>query len=225
MFFGDKVLVFYKSLKITERLPKDVGVLNPYQDETAFRLCSLFYKKYYGDNHQRTMILGINPGRFGAGLTGIPFTDPVKLEKICGIPNNLPQKSELSADFVHAMIQAYGGAAIFFREFYFNSVSPLGFVMAGKNMNYYDSPQLAKSLDKFIRKSLRAQVEFGVNRQVAFCLGEGDNFKFLKRLNSEENFFMEIIPLAHPRFIMQYKRKLLETYIQEYVLKLRKASV
>ncbi len=36
----------------------------------------------------RYLILGINPGRFGGGITGIPFTDPIRLQNICGIEND-----------------------------------------------------------------------------------------------------------------------------------------
>src|SRR5687768_5823611 len=86
--FADRVLEFYKDLRIKEKLPKGVEVLNPYQDKKAFGLCIRFYKKYYDDHRPRRIILGINPGRFGGGITGIPFTDPIKLERNCGIPND-----------------------------------------------------------------------------------------------------------------------------------------
>jgi len=220
MSFADKVLVFYRSLHINARLPKGIQVLNPYQDDRAFYLTAKFYKKYYDDDLERTMILGINPGRFGAGLTGIPFTDPIKLERVCGIENDLPKKAELSADFIHAMIAAFGGAEKFFSMFYFNSVSPLGFIQNGKNLNYYDSPQLLKSLQSFITDSIHTQIGFGVNRKKAFCLGEGENLKHLTKLNEAEEFFEEIVPLAHPRFVMQYKRKQMQGYIDDYLTKL-----
>ena len=221
MFFADKVLIFYKKLAIEARLPKGVGVLNPYQNEVAFDLCTQFYKKYYSDNNQRTVILGINPGRFGGGLTGIPFTDPLKLEKNSGIKNDLPKKAELSADFIHAMINAFGGLEKFYSTYFFNSVSPLGFTQDGKNLNYYDTPQLQKNLEKFIIQSLYQQLDLGLNREVAFCLGEGDNFKYLNKLNQKEKIFGNIVPLAHPRFIMQYKRKYVQTYIEDYLRKLK----
>src|SRR5690242_10769323 len=104
MTFSEHVLQFYRSLQIKQRLPKGVEVLNPYQEENAFQLCEKFYGKFYHDNQPRTLILGINPGRFGGGITGIPFTDPVKLETQCGIHNDLKKKVELSADFIYAMI-------------------------------------------------------------------------------------------------------------------------
>jgi hypothetical protein len=218
--FADRVLAFYKDLRIEETLPDGVAVLNPYQDKNAFALCGQFYRKYYSDQSQRSIILGINPGRFGAGLTGIPFTDPLKLQELCNIPNDLPKKTELSADFIHAMIAAFGGLEKFTKKFYFNSVSPLGFTFKGKNLNYYDTPALEKSLEKFIRQSIARQLDFGVNKSVAYCLGEGQNFKYLDKLNRSEKYFETIIPLAHPRFIMQYKRKLVDKYIADYLLKL-----
>jgi hypothetical protein len=219
--FADRVLTFYQQLEIKERLPKGVEILNPYQDKKAFELCTLFYKKYYSDAEQRTIILGINPGRFGGGITGIPFTDPVKLEKICGIANDLPRKAELSADFMHTMMMAFGGLETFYQRFYFNSVSPLGFTYEGKNLNYYDTPALLKSLQSFILTSLKKQLDLGVERKVAYCLGEGQNFKYLNKLNEKEKLFEAIIPLAHPRFIMQYRRKYLQNYIADYLTKLR----
>jgi hypothetical protein len=36
-------------------------------------------------------------------------------------------------------------------------------------------------------------------------------------LNRKLQFFKEIIPLPHPRFIMQYRRKQKETYLLQYL--------
>ncbi len=217
---ADKILKFFQDLRISTSLPEGVGVLNPYQDPEAFRLCEQFYRKYYNDDHKRYLILGINPGRLGGGLTGIPFTDPIKLEKYCSITNTLQKKTELSADFIYAMIDAYGGTELFYKHFYFSSASPLGFVMNGKNLNYYDIRELQESLRPFIVQSLRDTVDFGMHTAVCYCLGEDKNFKYLSRLNDELKIFGEIIPLAHPRFIMQYRRKRLAEYIEGYVEKL-----
>jgi hypothetical protein len=220
MTFADYVLNFLKHLEIKESLDSEIGVLNPYQNESAFELCRQFFRKYYDDTFERTLILGINPGRHGAGLTGIPFTDPIKLEEVCEISNEFPKKPELSADFIYAVINAYGGTEKFYRNFYFSSVSPLGFVKDGKNLNYYDSKVLQGQLRKFIIRSLRATMAFGVNTSVCFCLGEGENHKYLARLNNELELFDRIIPLAHPRYIMQYKRKRVNEYILSYLSQL-----
>lgn len=218
--FADQVLAFFKQLKIKAPLPEGVEVLNPYKNDQVFELCRLFYKKYYDDHSDRILIVGINPGRLGAGLTGIPFTDPVKLQQHCGIENALPKKAELSADFIYKMITAYGGPVDFYKKFYFTSVSPLGFTKEGKNLNYYDVKELKTSLRKFIVDSLQKTLSFGINTDVCYCLGEGENFRFLSQLNDEMRYFQRIIPLSHPRFIMQYRRKKVADYITDYLSKL-----
>jgi hypothetical protein len=64
------------------------------------------------------------------------------------------------------------------------------------------------------------QFKFGIDRSVAYCLGDGKNFKYLAKLNDEQHFFESIIPLAHPRFIMQYKLKKKQEYINHYIAQL-----
>jgi hypothetical protein len=223
MTFAEKVLHFYRHLRITSPLPADVVVLDPYADEISFLYCAQFYKKFFSDNFQRTMILGINPGRHGGGVTGIPFTDPLKLEQYCGITNPFKKKPELSADFIYNMINAYGGPTEFYQAFYFSAISPLGFTKAGKNLNYYDIKELKSSLKDFIVESLMHQLSFGINRNLCFCLGEGENFRYLKMLNEDLGIFNKIVPLAHPRFIMQYRRKKMSDYVDDYVKKLEEA--
>jgi hypothetical protein len=214
--FGEKVLQFYKNLEIKESLPKGIEILNPYHDKHTFQFCIEFCKTFYNDTNTRIAILGINPGRFGGGITGIPFTDPIKLERFCGIKNDLPKKAELSADFIHMMMESLGGLNSFYSKFFFSSVSPLGFTISNKNLNYYDNPRLQKKLEPFILRSLKQILKLGVTNERAFCLGEGTNYKYLQRLNEREKFFNEIIPLPHPRFIMQYKRKHVKDYIERY---------
>ena len=220
MTFADKVLLFYQNLQIKSTLPEDVEVLDPYRNSESYLYCSKFYKKYYDDTSDRKIIFGINPGRHGGGVTGVPFTDPLKLEQYCDIPNPFKKKPELSADFIYAMIKAYGGPERFYSQFYFSAISPLGFTKAGKNLNYYDIKELQFALKDFIVGSLHQQLSFGIDRSICFCLGEGENFKFLTRLNGEVNIFQKIIPLAHPRFIMQYRRKHIDKYVNDYVTKL-----
>src|SRR5215831_1320075 len=98
------ILEFYKKLNPRFRLPAGVEIMNPFTDGTAWELTSQFYTKFYNDTNRRIFIFGINPGRFGGGITGVPFTDPVRLEKICGIRNDLPKKAELSSLFVYDII-------------------------------------------------------------------------------------------------------------------------
>jgi hypothetical protein len=165
---ADQILSFYKSLKLNMPLPKGVEVLSPFQHDDVFELCKTFYCTFYNDSNPRSLIMGINPGRLGGGTTGIPFTDPVKLEKFCSIPNALPKKTELSADFIYTMIEAFGGVKVFYSRFHFTSVCPLGFTMDGKNLNYYDLPKLEQAVRPFIISSIREQLKFPINKQHAF---------------------------------------------------------
>jgi hypothetical protein len=215
-----KILNFFQQLKITAALPPGVEYMNPYQDEKTFAVCSSFYNKYYHDLRQRKIILGINPGRFGAGTTGIPFTDPVKLETNCGIINEFPKKTELSADYIYMMIDAYGGPEKFYGDYYISALCPLGFVRDNKNLNYYDIRELQEAVEPFIIDCLERQLKFGIEQRIGFCLGEGANYKYLLKLNSRFHFFDAIEPLPHPRFIMQYKRKKIDEYLKLYLKEL-----
>jgi hypothetical protein len=220
---ADQILSFQKNLRLNVKLPKGVHVMHPYLEENAFKLCEKFYGKFYNDTWQRTMILGINPGRHGGGVTGIPFTDPVKLASL-GIANDLQKKRELSADFVYRMIDAFGGAKKFYQRFYISAISPLGFTKDGKNLNYYNLKGLPELLDSFIVKCMNDQLAWGVNRRICYCFGEGDNYKFLTKLTDRHGFFDEIVPLPHPRFIMQYRRKKLDQYIALYLDQFSRAA-
>ena len=191
--------------------------MNPFSDDETERIVKLFYNKYYSDNNSRYCIIGINPGRFGGGVTGIPFTDPIRLEKDCHIKTNLPRKQELSSVFVYDMISAFGGAEAFYNKFYFTAVSPLGFVRGGKNLNYYDDKILTEKIVPFAVECFRMQLAWGLESSVAFCLGEGTNYKFLSKLNMTYKLFDKIVPLSHPRFIMQYKLKAKDDYINKYL--------
>jgi hypothetical protein len=215
--FSESVLDFYQGLQLNRRLPAGVSYMNPFSDEAAFDVTRKFYQLFYGDNHTRRIILGINPGRFGGGITGIPFTDPINLELYCGIPNDFAKKPELSSTFMYMMIDAYGGPGRFYKDYFITALSPLGFVKDGKNLNYYDIPKLKTAVEPFVIDCLKKQLSMNVDRHRAYCLGEGENFRYLTSLNERYEFFKEIIPLPHPRFIMQYKRKLLQEYINRYI--------
>jgi hypothetical protein len=221
MPLSKKILSFLKELKLNIKLPAGIELMNPFMDTVTFNLCNQFYAKYYNNNKSRHLILGINPGRFGGGVTGIPFTDPFRLQNICGIENVFPKKQELSSVFVYQMIHTFGGPEIFYNKFYISAISPLGFTKHNKNLNYYDDKKLEESLKEFIIDCMKVQLKFGINREIAFCLGEGKNFKYFSNLNNEYKFFKQIIALPHPRFIMQYKLKKKEEYIERYLWELK----
>ena len=101
-----------------------------------------------------------------------------------------------------------------------SDLCPLGFMKNGINLNYYDDKELELSTLSFIHESMLRQLDFNANREIAFVLGEGKNYKFFSKLNSTNGYFKELIPLPHPRFIMQYKRKEINKYIKLYRKKL-----
>lgn len=225
--FAEKIISFYRELDFSGSLPPGIKIMNPFRnDPEIVPVISQFYGKYYNDNKKRHLILGINPGRFGAGVTGIPFTDTIRLKEKCGIDLHGLKSFETSSVFVYEMIDRYGGPEKFYGDFYISSVSPLGFTAASRggkelNYNYYDSRELTKSILDFAVESLWQQIGFGIERNICFCLGTGKNFRFLSELNNIQHFFEKIVPLEHPRFIMQYKSRSKQFYIESYLEKFR----
>ncbi|MEO7531033.1 MAG: uracil-DNA glycosylase family protein [Sediminibacterium sp.] len=221
--FAEKVIHFNKTLSFTGVLPAGIRIMNPFrEDKKVNTVAAAFYRKYYNDHVMRHMVLGINPGRFGGGITGIPFTDPKRLIEKCGIPFHGELKHEPSSAYIYEMIEAFGGAEKFYHKIYINSICPLGFTSInskGKevNYNYYDSKELTEAVLPFITDSIQKQIAFGIKTDIAFCFGTGKNEKFLQALNEEKKYFTNIIALEHPRFIMQYKSKLKHFYIDKYV--------
>jgi hypothetical protein len=220
--WAEHLYEFYTSLHPTQNLPNDVQWLYPQQNEEVLQVIKQFLEKYFNDTHKRQLCLGINPGRFGAGVTGVNFTAPRQLTEDCGIEHPFGKRSELSAEFIYAVINAYGGPKKFYYDFFIGSVCPLGFVQGGKNINYYDDKDLQKAVEPFIIDSIEKQLRFPVERGRCLCIGGEKNFKYLSSLNERFHWFKEIIPLPHPRFIMQYRRKEIQSFIQLYLDGLKK---
>ena len=214
--FGDHVVDFYEQLKPPRLTGLGVKALFPFRAPLVRQCTTAFYRKYFDDALPRTFIIGINPGRFGGGTTGIPFTDPVSMERQLGITNPFPKRRELSAEFVEALIDRLGGPTAFYGRFFITAVSPVGFTKDGKNYNYYDSPKLLAAVKPFIVRTLREQLSFGARRDVAIVLGTGKNFDFISRLNEEEKFFEKLEAVEHPRFIMQYRRPHVKRFLDKY---------
>lgn len=145
--FADRVITFNKSLIYSGKLPPGFDVLNPFNDnpETTI-VMQQFYKEFYNDNKKRKFIIGINPSRHGAGVTGVPFTDTKRLESVCKIKMQSAHTHEVSSVFMYDMIQSYGGAKSFYSDFYINSPFPLAIVRKKNrnwlNANYYDDATL-----------------------------------------------------------------------------------
>ena len=218
--FADRVIDFYRRLR-PPRLG-DIGVdcLFPYREPDVRAVMETFYRKFFSDERPRVFIIGINPGRFGAGTTAVPFTDPVSLERI-GIPNAFPKRRELSAEFIEQVVGRFGGPTKFYRDFFITAASPVGFTRDGLNYNYYDERRLQDAVTPFIIRKLREQLEFRARRDIAVVLGTGKNYAFLSRLNEAQKFFERLLVVDHPRFIMQYRRKRVDEYLDKYESTLR----
>jgi len=195
--------------------------MNPYKDASVMGYMRAFLSRFYDDTRPRTLIFGINPGRFGAGITGVTFTDPVALADFCGVPNALPRRRELSSVFVYQVIDRIGGPEAFYGHFFLTAISPLGFTRAGKNLNYYDEPPLTRAVTPFIVESIRKQIALAGRRHRAIVLGAGANLRFFEKLNDEHGFFESVRGLEHPRFIMQYRLKKIEGFLDKYEETLR----
>jgi len=222
---AQKIIQFNRTLSFHGQLPEGIRIMNPFLDNPEIQSISeKFYNKFYKDKHKRRMILGINPGRLGAGATGIPFTDTKRLNEKCNIQINSFTTHEPSSVFMYEMIERYGGVNQFYSDYYINSTCPLGFLRLNDknnwvNCNYYDYKELFKSMESFIITNLKKQIDFGFETDVCFSLGK-KNAKYLEFINNKEHLFGKIIPLDHPRYIVQYKSRQQEDYISDYLKKL-----
>ena len=228
-----KLIEYYNQLTPPQGLPEGIEVLFPQKDPNVTGLVNQFFNKYFNDNNPRRLMLGINPGRFGAGITGVNFTAPKQLKELCGIDHHLKSSSELSAEFIYDMIAEYGGVNKFYQDWFIGAVCPLGFTASPnlptnrdklskggafrKNINYYDDKNLLKTVTPFIIDCINDLVAMGFDTEKCLCIGGEKNFKFLSRLNADHKWFNEIIPLPHPRFILQYRRKQKDKYIHQYL--------
>ena len=223
MSFADKIIAFNTQLKYKGYLPEGFQVLNPYlNNPETLEVMRQFYHKYYDDNNQRKFIIGINPSRNGAGVTGIPFTDTKRLKSVCGIEMTSARTHEISSVFLYDVIKAFGGAEKFYNQFYINSPFPLAIIQNIKgnnwvNANYYDDANLFNSVKDFMITSLKNHISLGLNTNEVFVLGV-KNARFISKINKEMNLFNKITVLEHPRYIQQYKSKEKQLFIDKYLM-------
>jgi hypothetical protein len=220
--FADRVIYFNRELVFRGNLPDNFQVINPFIDNPeTMVVMSRFYHKYYNDNKQRRLILGINPSRKGAGVTGVPFTDTKRLATVCGIEMKSAHTHEVSSVFVYDMIEAYGGPERFYSDFYINSPFPLAIIRETKdgswlNANYYDDSLLFEMVKEFMIESLKKHIDLGLDCSEVFVLGK-KNAVFIEKLNREVKMFDKLTVLEHPRYIQQYKSKERDLYIDKYI--------
>ena len=78
-FSSDRETMHHRILAYLQQLEPPIGIdlpgknvhwLHPHGNPETRRCMNAFYSKYYADDHERILVLGINPGRFGGGTTG-----------------------------------------------------------------------------------------------------------------------------------------------------------
>jgi hypothetical protein len=230
---ADRVLQFNEQLAETAlQLPAGFTVINPFsgpQKRHVQEVTTAFYQRFYDDHEPRRLVLGSSPARRGTAVTGVPFADAELLESETGIDIDGYAISRTSSGFIDDVIKRYGGRDRFYADFVMSFVCPLGVVRTNAkggevNANYYESKTLLESLRSFIVDTMKRQLAFGTDTSVCYCIGSGGNFRFLSKMNTEEHFFEEIVPLEHPRFITQYNPARRGEFVEKYVRVLRGRS-
>jgi len=220
---SEKILKFDEKLSKTSLvIPEGFRIINPHNNIKVKEITTKFYNKFYNDNKKRRMILGSSPARRGTAVTGVPYEDAAHLQKETGIFIDNFYVNKSSSNFLYDVIELYGGCEKFYKDFYMNFVCPLGIVRITQknsevNCNYYEYKNLKNSLYEFIINSIKEQLTFNIDTSVCYCIGSGENYKFLLEINEKYKFFKKIIPLEHPRFIMQYNSKNKDMYLEKYM--------
>ena len=227
----------FKILKYCAKLSKikidsfgNYKIINPYNGINKKQIKDItesFYNKYYNDTNKRRLILGSNPARRGTAITGIPFEDAIHLQQETGIYIDDFHINKSSSNFLYEVIDEYGGCEKFYKDFYMNFVFPLGIARIDlrgheSNCNYYEIKNYEEIFNDYIINSIKEILKFNIDTSVCYCIGSGKNYEILKKINKEYNFFEKIIPLEHPRFIMQYNSKNKDLYLKKYIDALRK---
>ncbi len=219
---AQKLIDYNKTLHYSGNLPEGFHILNPFvENPETMTVMSQFYRKYYDDTRLRRFIIGINPSRHGAGVTGVPFTDTKRLKTECGIVMQTAQTHEVSSVFFYDMIKAYGGPDAFYHNFYINSPFPLAIVRSTSrgqwlNANYYDDKTLFDMVSDFMIETMQKHINIGLITKEVFVLGK-KNADHIEKLNARTHLFDKMTVLEHPRYIQQYKSKEKDLYIDKYL--------
>lgn len=209
----DLHLEFYHSLHnekkwITESLSSEgISVLTGFVENV--KLVREFYQTYYTkQNNNRVVLCGINPGRLGAGKTGVPFLDFHSLSRM--LPGIRDNDSELSAKFISTIIEKIGRER-FFEHVYLTNISWFGFTKGNKNINYYE---LDEKLQREFTNGFIKEMEM-IDPKVIVPLSK-DVKKSLIQLKKEKGLDVEIAqPLSHPYYYSNFKTRV-ELGIEKY---------
>ena len=224
--FSEKVFQFDEELSNVEiNLPEPYKIINPYSGRNkkqVLQMVQIFYQKYFNDTNKRHLILGSSPARRGSAITGVPFEDASNLQKETGISIANFHVSKASSNFLNEVIDKYDGRTKFYHDFYLNFVCPLGICKTNSkgnqvNCNYYENKRVEEMLTPFMVSALKTQINFGIDTSVCYCIGSGQNYQELSKINKKLHLFQKIIPLEHPRFVTQYHSEDEEKYLTKYL--------
>lgn len=224
--FSEKVFQFDQELgNVKIDLPAPYKLIKPYSSRNkkqVLQVVQTFYQKYFNDNNKRCLILGSSPARRGSAITGVPFEDASNLQKETGISIANFHVSKASSNFLNEVIDKYGGRTKFYHDFYLNFVCPLGICKTNSkgnqvNCNYYENKRVEEMLTPFIISVLKTQISFGIDTSVCYCIGSGQNYQELSKINKKLHLFQKIIPLEHPRFVTQYHPEDEGKYLTKYL--------
>ncbi|HZL11862.1 MAG TPA: uracil-DNA glycosylase family protein [Prolixibacteraceae bacterium] len=191
---------------------KNVGILSEFLDNKNNII--EFHKKYVQPNSPKIVMCGINPGRRGAGITGIPFIDTNSLSKM--LPDISNPKTEKSAKFFFSIIEEFGING-FYRNVHVTNMSWFGFyeLDKGTNINYNSLPTEIQNdlIDKFVE-----EMDF-INPNVIIPIGDIVNWELLYNLKVKNRLNAEIGPrLYHPAYRLVDRKTYIET-LTKYLTK------
>ncbi|HCN83894.1 MAG TPA: hypothetical protein DIT07_09790 [Sphingobacteriaceae bacterium] len=189
---------------------KNIGILSEFLDNKNHII--EFHKRYVQSNSPKVVICGINPGRFGAGKTGIPFIDFNSLSQM--LPNIEKKEAEKSAKFFFSIVQEFG-VDTFYQKFHVTNMSWYGFyhLKTRKNINYNNLPTEIQNLliDKFLE-----EMRF-INPDVIIPVGDIVNWELLCNPNVKSRLTAKIAPrLYHPAYRLVDKKTYMKT-LTEYL--------
>lgn len=134
-----------------------ISILPGFKEQAE--LVRAYYKKFYSKPGRRIVFCGINPGRYGAGKTGVPFIDFDGISRL--IPGYGRQDKERSAQFMLSIIDQYE-IGNFQDAVYLTNISWYGFLRNGKNLNYYILPRTVRHhfIESFVEEMKIVQPSF-----------------------------------------------------------------
>jgi hypothetical protein len=169
-----------------------------------------YYQTFYPTQAKRIVLCCINPGRNGAGKTGIPFIDYRSAAQLLSDVEH--DDREQSAQFILSIINEIGSQT-FYKNVYMTNISWFGFIKGGNNVNYYD---LLPPLPTIFTESFIAEMDI-VQPKVIVPLSK-EVEQTLKKMIKEEKLSYPVAPrLPHPFYcsIGQRAIKYKDVYVKK----------